>query len=204
MAAVAAVAAAMLSAPLTASAAVTIQASNYKYTPRNQVSVFGQFGFRWANSTAGTEHTATRTGLVSWNFDLTPQALSPTRRIGYAGSYFYFCQFHRFDHDMTGTIRIPVMAFDPPNTGDTTGDTTTSFRVVVAENTAPAGKQYEIQKRKGQSGQWGVWKRTTSNMVTFKAGAAGPGRYYFRSRIRKLSTTSGAPSYSPARSVLVQ
>jgi plastocyanin len=180
-----------------------ITASEYHFTPNPVTRPIGE-AFDWHNSGV-FEHTATRTGVIGWNFDLQPTDTSSLKTLHFAGGYNYFCSFHRFTHNMVGKINVPIRAFDPSGgPSDITGTTSTAFRITLGDRDALNGQEFEVQKRKGKNGVWKIFKRTTSQRTTFKAGSSGPGTYYFRSRVRKVTTTNGATGYSPARHVTVQ
>jgi plastocyanin len=181
-----------------------ITASNFHFTPDPVTRPIGQ-AFDWHNSEATTEHNSTHSGVIGWNFDVQPGTTSPLKTLHFAGGYPYFCRFHRAQYGMVGKLNVPIRAFDPAGgPSDTTGTTSTAFRITLGDRGAFSGQEFEVQKRKGKTGQWKVWKRTTSARTTFVAGGSGPGTYYFRSRVRKVSTTNGATAYSPARHVTVQ
>ena len=71
-----------------------------------------------------------------------------------------------------------------------TGDSTTHFVVTWAANNPPDGYIYDIDvKRPGSA--WVDWQTTAAKSATFMADA-GPGKYTFRARLRKLSSAAAS------------
>jgi uncharacterized repeat protein (TIGR01451 family) len=131
----------------------------------------------WQNT--GTDaHTVTdNTGLGL--FDLLGQAPPSYGKFTFNGAGVYSIVDTPTDDDQM--IKVP-MAVAPA-----TGDSTTRFVVTWAANNPPDGYIYDIDIKRPGSTAWVDWQTTSAKSATFIADA-GPGKYTFRARLRKLSS----------------
>lgn len=182
-------------APDARAATYAIAMRDAYFSPGTSSGVQGST-FRWTNRGAIT-HTTTqyRAVVPGWNKSLSP-GQSWSKTIPYAGTYLYYCIPHSGDgtSGMRGTVKVPARATP------STGSTSTSFTVRVSTVTAPSGWVYDVQRRKN-SGSWVSFRTgTRAPAVAFRAGSLGAGTYYFRARLRRVST-GNASSWSPAARV---
>ena len=134
---------------------------------------------------------------VQWDF-FGPSAheITDSHGLGFLDTGLHSpISFSRFTFDLSAELRTKDLDAFPANVGKITvppevstssGTTSTSFLVVWALTTPPPGIVEDVQvKRPG--GEWVRWRHRESTQLqdTFVPDA-GPGTYYFRSRIRNV------------------
>ena len=156
-----------------------------RFRPSNPIRRPGSI-FRWHNS-SGTEHSATRSQIVSWNFRVDPGETSPARTLKYAGTYRYVCVFHAA---MDGALRIrPALA--PSNDGSG------SYVLTLGSEAPPGDFVFDVQRRLG-TGEWTNWRMGLDGRRTVFMRRSYD-RHSFRARLRNPG--SAASAWSPAVSL---
>jgi plastocyanin len=148
----------------------------------------------WENQVENMHTTTDQGQLQLWDSGLMDLGDTFSYTVTAAGTYPYFCRLHE-RYGMFGTLQVKVQA-SPPS-----GPVGTVFTITVATVAAPDGFVYDIQKRDA-GGLFRKWISTTEVSATFDSTGQVPGRYRFRSRLRRLSD-GGATAYSPAATVRV-
>ena len=178
---------------VSANSPVAVSVSNFAFSPATVTVPQGQT-VRW-DFQDNTVHTATDTTAMAL-FDSGQKTAGESFSFLFrsAGIYPYHCEIHS---SMTGAVQVPLKVTP------SSGTATTAFTITWSSVAAPAGFVFDAQIRRPGSSSFVNWKMgRTSRSATFTPGA-GPGKYSFRARLRRVS--NGAHSiYSPFRTVTVQ
>ena len=141
-----------------------------------------------------SKHTVTDTSGMDY-FDSGSQSEGKTFSFPFiaAGKYPYECTIHP---DMTGYVKVPVIV------SPTSGNVATTFTITWASTAAPSDYEYDVQIERPGESTYSTWKSDqTVRKATFDPDS-GPGTYWFRARIRQVS--SGEDSwYSVGASIIV-
>ena len=171
----------------------TVQVSNFDFTPAT-VTVAQDETVRWEFPDS-TAHTATDNTSLKL-FDSGNKANGGFFLFVFktAGVYPYRCDIHT---SMQGKVQVPIKV------APATGSVTTAFTVTWSSAPADPGFVFDVQIKRPGARSFVNWKTgLTKRTVAFKPGA-GPGKYSFRARVRRLN--NGAHSlYSPFRTITVQ
>ena len=177
---------------VSAESTTTVQVSNFDFTPATVTVPQGQT-VRWEFPDP-TAHTAT--DLTSMKlFDSGNKANGGFFAFVFksAGVYPYRCDIHT---SMQGKVQVPIKV------APTTGSMTTEYTITWSSALADPGFVFDVQIKRPGAAKFVNWKMgLTKRMVAFKPGA-GPGKYAFRARLRKVD--KGASLYSPFRTITVQ
>ena len=173
----------LLSTASASAAPLTIEVSNYTFTPASPTVPLGRV-VKWHNGTVATNHTSTSDLAGVWNLAVNHGTTTAGRAFNVAGSFAYHCTIHSFMH---GTVKVKLTA------DRTSGPLGTLFHVRWAVNDASGTWVYDAQKHKVGSPytalQTGVWQAESFYEPMTR------GTYEVRARLRKVG--GSASGWSP-------
>jgi plastocyanin len=169
-------------------ATVSVSIMNFGFSPMSPLVPQGSTVV-WTQRDVGVQHTTTSNQLF-WRSARLDTGQTFRTTFWNAGSFGYHCEVHP---DMTGTIRVPLLASGSSATGWTIRWSSIA--------TVPANRAFDVQIKRPGSTTFVAWRTDVTTKRAF-FNPATSGTYVFRARTRNLSNGKDS-GWSPAKSLTI-
>jgi len=179
--------AALFAAPSAQARTTTVAVRDFGFSPaRVTVAQGGTVTWQFEDS---VDHTSTSDQRF-WNSAPKGAGEKYVLTLTSAGTFGYHCRIHP---DMTGRIRVPLIA---------SGHASTGYTVRWSSlHTAPAGRGYDVQYRRSTSTTWKTLRSDTKS-ASLHFNPSRDGTYVLRARTRN-DTRHASSGWSPTRSLKI-